>query len=133
MIDHVESELRRLPEPVPPAALAGIVMARVWRLAEERTPASLASPALMGSSGEERVGKWHDVLVWAGAFAGLVLVFVSWLHGRLEAGSSLDLVSWRIGAASVVRMPPNGPAVLGLALGLVIYVAGLFAPIRNKR
>ena len=133
MFNHVESELTRLPEPVPPATLVGTVMARVSRLAEERTPASLASAASMGSSREERVRSWNDLPAWVAALAGLAIVFVSWIDGRLEAGSLLDLMSSQIGAPNLVRMPLNGSALLGLVLGRLLHLAGLFAPLRNRQ
>jgi len=133
VINPVESELTRLPEPEPPAALVKTVMARVSRLDEERPPASLASPAPMGSSREGRVGGWKDVPACVAALAGLALVVVSWIDGRLEADSWVDLVSLQVNAPTLVRMPPDGSTLLGLALGLLLYVVGLFAPLRSRQ
>jgi hypothetical protein len=133
VINHVESELNRLPEPEPPATLVGTVMARVSRLADERTPASVASPAWKRRSRDGRVGSWNDLPAWVAALAGLAIVFVSWINGGLEPNSLLDLISLQAGSPNVVGMPPNGLAVLGLALGLLLYLAGLFAPVRKRQ
>jgi hypothetical protein len=130
MTDLVESELARLPEPMPPATLAATVMARV---AEERAPSSLASRAPRDNSANGRARRsWTGLPAWAAAFAGLAIVFVSWIGGQLEAGSSLALISSQIGVPSPGSMPPNGSAVFGLALGLLLYLAGLFAPLRKS-
>jgi len=108
-------------------------MARVSRLADERTPASVASLAWKRRSRDGRVGSWNDLPAWVAALAGLAIVFVSWINGGLEPNSLLDLISLQAGSPNVVGMPPNGLAVLGLALGLLLYLAGLFAPVRKRQ
>lgn len=132
MNNHFEPELTRLPEPVPPATLVTTVMARVSRLAEGPASASLAYRAPKGNSREERVRGLIDLAAWVAALAGLAIVFVSWINARQEAGSLLDLMSSRIGPPNLLSMSPNGPAALGLALGLLLYVAGLFSPLHNR-
>ncbi|MCX6545861.1 MAG: hypothetical protein NTV05_15790 [Acidobacteria bacterium] len=132
MNTHVESELTHLPEPVPPATLVTTVMARVSLLDEEPASASLAYRASKENSREGGVRDLNDLPVWVAAFAGLAIVVVSWITGGQEAGSLLDLMSSRIGPPNLLRMSPNGSAVLWLALGLLLYLAGLFSPLRDR-
>jgi len=111
-------------------------MARVSRLAEERSPAAIASPAPMESARGQRaevVRDWSDVPSWVAATAGLAIVFVSWVGGRLQPGSALDLASTQLGATDILKMAPNGSAALGLAMGLLLYLTGLFAPLRHRQ
>ena len=132
MSDHVESQLTRLPEPVPPVTLAATVMARVLRLAEEPAPASLTARAPVGNAGGERARRWNDLPAWVAALAGLAIVFVSWISGLSEADLATGLISSRIGPPGLFHVSLNGSAALGLALGLLLYLAGLFAPLRNR-
>ncbi len=132
MITHVESELTRLPEPVPPATLVTTVMARVSRLAEESAPASLASRASLAGSRDERARRSNDAPAWVAALAGLVIVLVSWIGSLNEADLATAFISSRIGPPDLLRLSLNGPAALGLALGLLLYLAGLFAPLRRR-
>jgi hypothetical protein len=130
--DHDESGLTRLPEPVTPATLAATVMARVTRLDAARPPAPLATPLPAAASREVRASPWKDVPAWVAALAGVALVFVSWTAGRLEAASWIGLVSSQVVTPSPVRLPPNGPVTVGLAVGVLLYLAGLFAPLRGR-
>jgi hypothetical protein len=130
---HQESELTRLPEPVAPASLVGAVMARVSRLDEQRTPASVAFSISMGRSQKERIRSWNGPLAGVATFAGLAIVLVSWIDGRLDTGSWPSLISLHVGAPNGLRLPPDISAALGLALGLLLYLGGLFAPLRSRR
>jgi hypothetical protein len=133
VINDVESELTRLPEPVPPATLATAVMARVSGLAEARQPAALVSPVPALSAREARAWRWRDLPAPFAATAGLFIVIISWTVGWLDAGSWLAIVSPGIGAPPLVRIPHGAPAAPALALGLLLYVAGLFAPVRRRQ
>lgn len=132
MIDDNESDLARLPEPAPPAMLVRTVMARVSRLADERPPATSGSPAAIGRIREERVASWKDIPAWVMALAGVAIVLVSWINGRFEAGWWRDFISSQIGTTDQMSTPLNGSAVLALGFGLLIYLAGLFAPLRSR-
>ena len=130
---HDESELTRLPEPVVPSTLAGAVMARVSRLDEGHTPASLAFSVSTGRPQKQRIWSWNSLAAGVAAFAGLVIVLLSWIDGRLDTGSWPSLISLHVGAPNMVRLPPDLSAALGLALGLLLYLGGLFAPLRKSR
>ncbi len=133
MINHLEPEMTRLPEPVPPATLVTTVMARVSRLAEQPAPASLASRASVGTARHERARRSSDLPAWVAGLAGLAIVFVSWIGSLNEADLAAGLISSRIGPPDLLHVSLNGSAALGLALGLLLYLAGLFAPYRLGR
>jgi hypothetical protein len=128
----VESELTSLPDPVPPTTLAATVMARVSRLPEGRPRAARSTSGRSRISREDRIGRWTGLAAAAAALTGVAIVVVSWLAGRLEAGSWLARISPRVGTPLAGWVPPGGFAVPGIALGLLLYVGGLFAPLRNR-
>lgn len=130
---NVEHELKQLPEPVPPATLAPTVMARVSRVADARTSPSLTGAVSVRSQREQHTRRWSDLPAWASALAGLAVVVVSWIAGGLAPGWWLAPISSQTGVQDLAKIPPNAQALLGLALGLLLYVAGLFAPLRNRR
>ncbi len=133
MKEPIEPDLTHMPEPMPPATLARNVMARVSRLADERRPAPGSSPAARETArGAHRRG-WQDVPAFVAALAGLSTVFAAWIDGRFETGWWWTFVSSYIRATDLARPPLNGLALVGLAAGLVIYAAGLFAPLRGER
>ncbi len=132
MTERLERELMRLQEPAPPASLSRIVMARVARLAEQRRPAFTTAPATLR---ERRLASWREAPAWATVLAGLAIVFVSWIDvfvswidGRLEVSSLRGLVS-QVATPSVTSRGPNAFALLAFGVGLLLYVAGLFAPL----
>jgi len=124
---HLESQLSRLPEPVPPATLARTIMARVARVAEEQA----RTAAGHSISREEPVGRWNDVVGYVAALAGVAVVLTSWAAGRLQGRWWLEFVSSQIGASDLAPAVPNGIAVLGLTLGLLLFAAGLLAPLHD--
>jgi hypothetical protein len=130
---HEEPDLTRLPDPVAPASLAGAVMARVSRLDAERPPASVARSISMARSEKTRTWSWNGSLAGVAAVVGLAIVLASWIDGRLGTGSWPALISPYPGAPNMVRLPPDPSAGLGLALGLLLYLGGLFAPLRKGR
>jgi hypothetical protein len=126
MIDEVTSTLTRLPDLAPPASLAANVMARVARLSDERSafrPDAGTSLIGMESSSSER-------LAWVWGLAGLVIAFGAYVQSEIAGGTLPDLTSWRIGTVQPVTMPVE-PAMLILALGLLLYLKGLFSPLRR--
>lgn len=128
--DNVASRLRRLPEPAPPPAFSRAVMARVRREAEEHTR-GLTSGAMARARQRQPVG-WRSVFPWAVALGGITIVFVSWMGGRLVVGSSGDPISWVFGTLAF-GPPRDEAAVPGVALGLLLFMAGMFAPLRARR
>lgn len=132
MNDDIQSELTRLPEPDPPATFSRTVMARVARAAEERNPAWQAPALAARHRRKELVGTWTERVSRAIFIAGVAIVFASWTYGIVAGGPGLNLVPLWPWLPAPMKMPLGGAAGAGLALGLLLYVTGLFAPLRNK-
>lgn len=123
MNDDLASALTRIPEPAPPPTLAATVMARIEREADLG-----ASVARAGRTG--RYDQWSG---WLWVIAGTALVLGASIRAWLVDGTPLQLTSPRIGAGSMpVMMSPEDPATLLLVLGLLLYLVGLFAPLRHN-
>lgn len=126
MIDEVASKMTRLPDLAPPASLAANVMARVARLPDERSvvrPAETSAVKTESGRGER--------LTWGWGLAGLVIAFGTYVRSEMAAGTLPDLTSSRIGHVPLVTMSIE-PAMLVLALGLLLYLKGLFSPLRHS-
>jgi hypothetical protein len=126
MINEVASRVTRLPDLAPPASLSANVMARVARLSDERSVVRhAAGTSFIGteSSGRER-------LAWVWGLAGLVIALGTYVNREIAAGTLPDLTLSRIGHLQLVTMPIE-PAMLVLALGLLLYLKGLFSPLRR--
>jgi len=123
MIDHVATAMARLPEPTPPASLKATVMARIAREAELQhdVAATTADPA--------RIPRERPVWIWTLA-GGLVAVIGTSVYGWLMGGALPSLTSPLIGGGVPTLIPMQGSAALVVGLGLLIYLAGLFAPLR---
>lgn len=119
MNDDLATLMTTLSEPAPPASLKATVMARIAREAEDRQP---PSPAPARS--------YRDRLVWIAAFAGLAIVAGAVAYGWLEAGSLPSGMSPRVGLVTI-SLIPDGPSALVVGLGLLVYLAGLFGPLRS--
>jgi hypothetical protein len=117
MMDDTTTLMARLPEPAPPPALAATVMARIAR---EAARDAVAAPARRRREG----------LAWLCALAGLAVVFGLSAWGWIGAALPHPM-SWSIGPGIPDVLPVEGPAVPLLALGLLLYLAGLFAPLRS--
>jgi hypothetical protein len=124
MKDPIEPLLARLPEPSPPPALTATVMARIAR---ESAPARSADRAVRtpAASLGERLGA-----VWA--LAGVIFVVWVTVNGWIGVGPARAVTSFRIGSGRLVLMPVEGWASLFLCVGLVLYLVGLFAPLRRR-
>lgn len=120
MTDPLAQLLARLPEPAPPAALAATVMARI-----ERESAPVVAEARVSSHGPSHLG-------WFWALAGAVGVAALAVHGWVRTASGPDLTSARIGPSDVVLMPVEGWVSLLLCAALVVFLIGLFAPLREE-
>ncbi len=119
--------LARLPEPAPPAGLAAAILARTARLDTERAAVSRDAPAVAAAKARS------DRPAWAAAIAGVTIGLGAQMYGLLAGESTLDLVSSRIGdgTAGLLEMPHADPVVFLLAAGLLLYLTGLFAPLRG--
>jgi hypothetical protein len=125
MIDDMASTMTRLPDPAPPASLAATVMARIARLPDERSalpPAETFAVKTTSGRGER--------LAWGWGLGGLVIAFGMYVRSEMAAGTLPDLISSRIGHVPLVTIPVE-PAMLVLGLGLVLYLRGLFSPLRR--
>lgn len=124
MNDEFGELLTRLDEPAPPASLKATVMARIARESEKQDAPAAASATV-------RVQRGHDRSVWFWVFAGFFLVIVMSGYGWLAEGALPDVASLRVGPVRVALIPES-PAVSIVGLGLLAYLAGLFAPLRTR-
>lgn len=132
MTDWIEKTLTRLPEPSAPSVLSAAVMARLSRLADEPAPAHRVVPDATRHSGRERSRRGRHLLAWAAALAGLAIVSMAWTFGRLAGGHWPGPISSPLAPRSLVSLPPDLSTALGLALGLLLYLGGLFAPLSDS-
>jgi hypothetical protein len=121
MRDDLASVMLQLPEPDPPETLAAVVMARIERDVDLGADASVVPV------------RRREYPAWAWTVAGVVLVFGVSIYGWYATGSTPDVASSRVGLGRPALMPTQGPVSLLLALGLLIYIVGLFAPLRTDR
>lgn len=122
MTDPIAPLLARLPEPAPPPALAATIMARIER---ESAPVRAIAKPRASSHGPSHLG-------WFWALAGAAGVAALAVQGWVRAGSGPDLTSARIGPSDVVLMPVEGWVSLLLCAALVVFLIGLFAPLREE-
>ena len=125
MIDHVETLMAQLPEPTPPASLKATVMARIAREAElqQDLAADAADPA--------RISRERPVWIWTLA-GGLATLIGASAYGWLVKGALPSFTAPLIGGGVPTLIPMQGSAALIIGLGLLIYLAGLFAPLRSS-
>ena len=121
MMDDLTPVLSRLPEPMPPSTLTATVMARIEREAEARADATTTVPV-------SRAREWQT---WLWTFAGLAVVLIVFIQGWLASGTLPSLTAARIGLGHAPLMPVGTSVSVLLALGLVAYLAGMFAPLRG--
>ena len=122
----VDSELTRLPEVAVPPELAASIAARLARLDEE--PAAGSSVESRASTKTTR----SESLAWAAALGGFVVGLVAQLYGLLSGESPLDLTSSRIGGSNgLIEMPDAGVTSFLVGLGLLLYLVGFLAPLRD--
>ena len=123
MNDDLTPLLRELPEPAPPSTMTATIMARVQREAERKAEAQVVAT----------VKTSVDLRMWLATFAGIALVVVLFISGWQSLGTVPDFTSPRIGSGRAMLVPIQGPTMLLMGLGLLIYLAGLFAPLRTRR
>ena len=119
MSEHIERSLRQLPDPVPPPTLAPVVMARIAREANRER----------GAAGVGAANR-REPLFWLWMAAGFAVVLGVTVYGWRGGMPVPVLPSLRFGS-SLALMPAEGPATLFVAIGLLLYLAGLFAPLRR--
>lgn len=128
-MSELRSELQRLPDPEPPAHLAADVAARIARLDDERVASAAASKHAAGAR------PWRQRLAWAAVVGGTAIGFAAQAY-RLATGevapSWLGIPAGHV-IEGVVPALSLSPATAVLALGLALYLGGLFAPLRGGR
>lgn len=123
MIDDLTPVMARLPEPAPPVEFRAAVMARIAREADQEPTAT--------SRAETAARRRQDRLGWVLPLAGLAIVLCAILYGWLGTGPLPDFTSSRIGSGGVNPVPAAGPIAPVLGFGVLLYLAGLFAPIQR--
>jgi hypothetical protein len=121
MNDDLATAMTQLAEPAAPATLKATVMARIAREADREPRPAVREPA----------GTPHrrELPLWLLSFAGLAIVLGASAYGALQAGVPPDVTSPR-SLGGQVWLPLQEPAALAVGLGLLVYVAGLLAPLR---
>ena len=120
------NDLAALPEPAPPAHLAPAVLARIARL--ESSPTH-------GATDRERAvvvsRTWQDHAAAAAGIIAAGLIAISLMSGQ---GPAVDVTSPRIGGSNgLLAMQGTTTWWTTLAVSLVLYLTGLFAPVRRDR
>lgn len=123
MIDDLAPLMTRLPDPALPASFRATVMARIERDIDRQSTAAAEDAAL--------ALRQRDLPAWLWTLAGLVVVVCASAYGWFEMGSTPDFTSPRIGQR-LVLIPADGSTALAIGLGLLLYMAGLLAPLRSN-
>ena len=121
-MDDLTPVLARLPEPMPPSTLTATVMARIEQEAEQKAAAAGTVPV-----------RRLEMRAWLWTFVGVALVVGVLISAALDARAMPDFTSSRIGLGRAPLMPIEGPALLLLGVGLLVYLSGLFAPLRSGK
>lgn len=119
MSDELNALMARLPEPDPPSTLMTTVMTRIAREPERAVDA--ARPPARPD---------RDMAIWVRLLTGAAIVMGVIAPAWFSAGSPGSLLL-RGGIGTGVAPQMAGPASLLLAAGLLLYLAGLFAPVRR--
>lgn len=122
MNDELAPLLKALPEPTPPLTMTATVMARIARQADRRVEDQVAVPVRRGA----------EMTAWLYSVTGAALVVGVFAYGWVTSGAMPDLTAARIGLGRPSMMPALGPFSALLGLGLLIYLAGLFSPLRIR-
>jgi hypothetical protein len=120
--------LAALPQPGPSSEFAPAVLARIAH-AEQTQPgrAAAAMPATRPPS------ITRDWWTWATALDGLAAGVVVVLSMAAGEAARINIASPRVGGMTgLLAMPPMTTDALVLAAGLLLYAAGLFAPLSRR-
>ena len=123
-------DLAALPQVAASPELTAAILARIAR-AEQRQPAPVS--ATMPAIRPRFITR--DWSAWATTLAGLAVGLVTILSVAHGGGVAMNIVSPRVGGMTglLVAMPSTTTDALVLVSGLVLYAAGLFAPLRELR
>jgi hypothetical protein len=124
---RLTAALTTLPSPAPPPHLAVNVMARIARI-EAVTPL----PAAAEASFAIVAPGMRDWSAWATAFGGLaagLAIVLSTPFGEASAHFLWPRLRWI--TTATVAMPASSTGAFCLGIALLLYVGGLFAPLRD--
>ena len=129
-MNTLESDLKHLPEPALPEGLSANITARLANLDEEGI-AGASKPVRIAS-----IKATRDRLAWTAALVGLTVGVGAQAYRIAVSAMTLDLTSLRIIRESeliswLMDGAPPSPAVAVLAVGLLLYLIGIFAPLRR--
>jgi len=115
MNDDLAPILSALPEPVAPSSMTATVMARIAREADL---------AIAVEVPRERP-------TWIWSVVGLAVVVGAAVYGWANGIGLPDLLGSKVGGR-LALLPMDGPLTAVMTVGLLIYLAGLFAPLRSR-
>jgi hypothetical protein len=115
MNDDLAPILSTLPEPVAPSSMTASVMARIAREADA---------AVAVEHPRERP-------TWVWSVVGLTVVVAAAIYGWINGIGLPDLLGSKVGGRPAL-LPMGGPLTAVMTVGLLIYLAGLFAPLRSR-
>jgi hypothetical protein len=115
MNDDLAPILSTLPEPTPPSSMTSSVMARIAREADA---------AVAVEDPRERP-------TWVWSVVGLAVVMAAMVYGWATGAALPDLLGSKVGGR-LALLPMGGPLSAVMAVGLLVYLAGLFAPLRSR-
>ena len=129
-MNTLESDLKHLPEPALPEGLSANITARLANLDEEGI-AGASKPVRIAS-----IKATRDRLAWTVALVGLTVGVGAQAYRIAVSAMTLDLTSLRIIRefeliSWLMDGAPPSPAVAVLAVGLLLYLIGIFAPLRR--
>lgn len=129
-MNTLESDLKHLPEPAVPEGLSANITARLANLDEEGI-AGASKPVRIAS-----IKATRDRLAWTAALVGLTVGVGAQAYRIAVSAMTLDLTSLRIIRefeliSWLMDGAPPSPAVAVLAVGLLLYLIGIFAPLRR--
>jgi hypothetical protein len=123
----LRAELENLPQPAPPPCLDTAVMVRIADL-EGRRAAGADERRRAAAAATHRHRR-----AWAVSLSGAAAAVGALAYMAVEGAVGLPIAS-RLTTfpGAPLAMPAASPAVLVMATGLVLYVAGLVAPARHS-
>ncbi len=122
----IHADFTHLPEPEEPPGLTAAITARIAQLDEERARGTIETPRASLAS---RLDQWS----WVAAIAGVVIATGAETYRLIADEAALDLASIRLGTSmgGVTDLLAAEPTLAILTVGLLLYLAGMFAPVRG--
>ena len=120
MNDQIDGLLTQIPEPAPPPSFKATVMARIAREADRPLP----DVAVM------RLERRRDRRAWMLIPTGLLLAAGATAYPYLAAMAVPNL-SLRTSPITLGLIPAGGSLAIVAGMGLLVYLAGLFATLAH--